>query len=122
VAPNVNSTARGLGRVTSCSESSLWSWWFWSCTSLALGCTAIDHREDSMTQNHYRHLLIMAALSFASMYVLMYAMVDTPDNVFANFNQISIQDPEIKRLCSTIIAGQRAEIDQMRTKLRQLED
>ena len=150
-----------------------------------------------MTQNHYRHLLVMAALSFASMYVLMYAMVDTPDNVFANFNQIymaglmtapmiiiellvmrsmyhnharnmvivgtsaavgiaffmfireqtvisdrqflrsmiphhagailmceraSIQDREIKRLCSTIIVGQQAEIDQMRAKLRQLED
>jgi len=36
--------------------------------------------------------------------------------------QAPIQDPEIKRLCGTIISGQRAEIDQMKAKLRQLED
>ena len=41
-----------------------------------------------MKNNHYRHLLIMAALSFASMYVLMYAMVDSFGNVYANFNQV----------------------------------
>ena len=40
-----------------------------------------------MTQNHYRHLLIMAALSFVSMYVLMYAMVDRYANVLHNINQ-----------------------------------
>jgi len=34
-----------------------------------------------MNQNHYRQLLIMGLLSFASMYVLMYAMVDTFENV-----------------------------------------
>ena len=33
----------------------------------------------------------------------------------------SIEDPEIKRLCQSIIAGQQAEIDQMRAKLRQLD-
>ena len=32
--------------------------------------------ETSMDNKHYRRLLIMALLSFASMYVLMYAMVD----------------------------------------------
>jgi len=29
-----------------------------------------------MNQHHYRHLLIMTICSFASMYVLMYAMVN----------------------------------------------
>lgn len=37
--------------------------------------------------NHYRHLLIMAVLSFIAMYILMYAMVNVLDNVFNNFNQ-----------------------------------
>jgi uncharacterized protein (DUF305 family) len=36
---------------------------------------------------HYVHLLIMAVLSFISMYVLMYAMVDTFANVYSNVNQ-----------------------------------
>ena len=40
-----------------------------------------------MSANHYRGLLIMAVLSFISMYILMYAMVNTIDNVFNNFNQ-----------------------------------
>ena len=40
-----------------------------------------------MGENHYRHLLIMAVLSFIAMYILMYAMVNTLDNVFNNFNQ-----------------------------------
>ena len=35
--------------------------------------------------------------------------------------QAPIEDAEIKALCKTIIAGQQAEIDQMRTKLNQLE-
>ena len=35
----------------------------------------------------YGRLLIMALLSFISMYVLMYAMVDEFANVFPNFNQ-----------------------------------
>jgi hypothetical protein len=37
--------------------------------------------------NHYVHLLIMTVLSFISMYVLMYAMVDRFANVYPNFNQ-----------------------------------
>ena len=36
---------------------------------------------------HYKKLLIMAVLSFISMYLLMYAMVDTFANVFLNINQ-----------------------------------
>jgi uncharacterized protein (DUF305 family) len=40
-----------------------------------------------MSENHYRHLLIMAVLSFIAMYILMYAMVNVVDNVYNNFNQ-----------------------------------
>jgi uncharacterized protein (DUF305 family) len=47
-----------------------------------------DHSQmESMTENHYRHLLTMAVLSFIAMYILMYAMVDTLANVYNNFNQ-----------------------------------
>jgi len=156
---------------------------------------AIEHRE-AMKQNHYRHLLVMTVLSFASMYVLMYAMVNSLANVYSNVNQVymaglmtapmvviellvtrgmyrsaarnaliigvsliagivcfafireqtavsdgqflrsmiphhasailmcqqaPIVDPEIKMLCSRIISGQRAEIDQMKAKLRQVQ-
>ena len=35
----------------------------------------------------YRRLLVMAVLSFAAMYVLMYAMVNTFANVYGNLNQ-----------------------------------
>src|ERR687892_2001718 len=40
-----------------------------------------------MSENHYRHLLIMAVLSFIAMYILMYAMVNTFSDVYNNFNQ-----------------------------------
>lgn len=36
---------------------------------------------------HYKHLLFMTVLSFASMYVLMYAMVDKLSNVYVSVNQ-----------------------------------
>jgi uncharacterized protein (DUF305 family) len=49
---------------------------------------ATEHGQHAMTENHYRRLLIMAVLSFASMYVLMYAMVDALENVFTNVNQL----------------------------------
>jgi uncharacterized protein (DUF305 family) len=42
----------------------------------------------AMTGHHYRRLLIMTVLSFAAMYVLMYAMVDRFANVYNNLNQI----------------------------------
>lgn len=145
--------------------------------------------------HHYRNLLIMTALSFASMYVLMYAMVNTFDNVYASVNQVymaglmtapmvvielvvmrgmyqdkrrntliisvaviagivafvfirqqtgvydaqflrsmiphhagailmceqaPIRDPEIRRLCSSIITSQQAEIDLMKGKLGEI--
>ena len=41
----------------------------------------------TMKQNHYPKLLIMAVLSFISMYILMYSMVNTLGNVYNNFNQ-----------------------------------
>jgi hypothetical protein len=40
-----------------------------------------------MKENHYRHLLAMAALSFGAMYILMYAMVNTIADVHMNVNQ-----------------------------------
>ena len=38
-------------------------------------------------ENSYKNLLIMAVLSFISMYILMYAMVNTFANVLPNINQ-----------------------------------
>ena len=43
--------------------------------------------ESRKSYNQYRRLLLMAGLSFICMYVLMYAMVDSFTNVYANFNQ-----------------------------------
>jgi hypothetical protein len=43
--------------------------------------------HSQMNNKHYGRLLIMAACSFLSMYVLMYAMVNALNNVFPNFNQ-----------------------------------
>ena len=152
--------------------------------------------QHSENQPHYRHLFVMAVLSFASMYVLMYAMVNVFADVYNNVNQVymaglmtapmivielvvmramyadrlanvvigsvaiavgiacfvsirqqttvsdrqflrsmiphhggailmcreaNLTDPDLQRLCTTIIASQQAEIDQMKAKLRQLE-
>lgn len=41
-----------------------------------------------MRQNHYRHLSVMTALSFVSMYLLMYAMVNSVQNVYSNVNEV----------------------------------
>lgn len=43
------------------------------------------HSTHSTT--HYRHLLVMTAISFMAMFVLMYAMVNEFSNVFINVNQ-----------------------------------
>ena len=40
------------------------------------------------TESHYGRLLAMVLLSFAAMYLLMYSMVDTIENVVPNFNQL----------------------------------
>ena len=43
--------------------------------------------KTTMKNEHYKKLLLMAVLSFISMYVLMYAMVNTFANVVPNINQ-----------------------------------
>ena len=40
-----------------------------------------------MQEHHYRNLVVMALLSFISMYILMYAMVDRFGNVYSSVNQ-----------------------------------
>jgi uncharacterized protein (DUF305 family) len=61
------------------------------------GDHAIDHQGDkkmehqgdqAMQKHHYRNLAIMGVLSFISMYILMYAMVDRFSNVFNHLNQV----------------------------------
>ena len=44
--------------------------------------------EKAMHGRPYRSLVLMAVLSFASMYVLMYVMVNSAANVYANVNQL----------------------------------
>jgi hypothetical protein len=153
-----------------------------------------NHEEH---KKHYSRLFIMAILSFACMYVLMYAMVNSGSNVLPNTNQFymaglmtmpmiiielllmrsmyamrnwniaigaicvvgligfysairqqaaindkqflksmiphhagailmcneaNITDPEVKRLCEEIIASQKKEIDQMKSKLAEIKD
>jgi uncharacterized protein (DUF305 family) len=145
--------------------------------------------------NHYAGLLVMTVLSFVSMYILMYAMVDRFANIYGNLNQFymaglmtapmvvielavmramyenkkfnvaimvaavvlgllffagirqqaaigdtqflksmiphhagallmcseaTVADAEIQQLCKTILAGQQAEIDQMKAILARL--
>lgn len=41
----------------------------------------------SMQHAHYGRFALMIGLSFIAMYILMYAMVDSLENVFNNFNQ-----------------------------------
>jgi uncharacterized protein (DUF305 family) len=53
------------------------------------GDQRLDHQGDhAMQKHHYRNLAIMGVLSFISMYVLMYAMVDRFSNVFNHLNQV----------------------------------
>jgi peptidoglycan/LPS O-acetylase OafA/YrhL len=150
-----------------------------------------------MTENHYRHLAVMAAVSFLAMYILMYAMVYSFDHVYMSINQFymaglmaapmvlievvvmrrmyhdkrlnaliaagsvvvgvlmfvfirqqtgvsdgqflrsmiphhsgailmceraSVQDTEIRTLCTAIVTSQQAEIHQMTAALRRLQD
>lgn len=46
----------------------------------------MDHGEHG--NMHYKHLAIMTGLSFISMYILMYSMVDRFENVYSSLNQI----------------------------------
>lgn len=41
----------------------------------------------NIVQKHYRNVPIMAILSFISMYILMYAMVNATENVLNNINE-----------------------------------
>ena len=52
----------------------------------------MKHDPHSVSMTHYRQLLIMASLSFPSMYVLMYAMVNRISNVYLNVNQMTWPD------------------------------
>jgi uncharacterized protein (DUF305 family) len=53
----------------------------------ARGKSDATHGENAHHMHHYRRLALMALLSFAAMYVLMFAMVNTFDNVLPNLNQ-----------------------------------
>lgn len=44
--------------------------------------------DQSKHESHYGRLMVMAFLSFAAMYILMYAMVDAFANVFHHVNQV----------------------------------
>lgn len=47
------------------------------------------HNQSAHGQsNHYVHLGVMALLSFAAMYLLMYAMVDSISSVYMSINQV----------------------------------
>lgn len=155
-----------------------------------------DHNHPEH-KKHYSRLLIMAVLSFACMYILMYAMVNRGTNVLPNTNQFymaalmtmpmiglelllmrsmykmknwniaigalsviglvgfyaairqqaaindkqflksmiphhagailmcneaDITDPEIKKLCEEIVASQKKEIEQMKSKLADIKE
>lgn len=48
-----------------------------------------DHKDERHQHSgHYKRLLVMAVLSFIAMYILMYAMVDSVQNVYPNINQL----------------------------------
>ena len=44
--------------------------------------------HSATTENHYARLAVMALLSLASMYILMYSMVDSAGEVYNSFNQV----------------------------------
>ena len=49
--------------------------------------TMPHQKHQEMQGKHYGRLIVMAVLSFISMYILMYAMVDKLSNVYTNINQ-----------------------------------
>jgi hypothetical protein len=46
-----------------------------------------DSMQGKMKHDHYLRLLGMTALSFVSMYTLMYAMVDSASSIYNNFTR-----------------------------------
>jgi uncharacterized protein (DUF305 family) len=47
----------------------------------------MEHSTEHIHAKHYRVLLVMGIVSFACMYILMYAMVNEFENVYTNVNQ-----------------------------------
>src|SRR5688572_12726614 len=47
-----------------------------------------EHAGHNSKENHYLRLAVMIVLSFISMYVLMYAMVNTPGDIYNSWNQV----------------------------------
>ncbi|OYW27065.1 MAG: hypothetical protein B7Z44_13655, partial [Caulobacter sp. 12-67-6] len=47
----------------------------------------MDHKDPAMEGKHYGKLALMIGLSFISMYILMYAMVDKATNIHPSLNQ-----------------------------------
>lgn len=47
-----------------------------------------EHGAHNMSGGHYKRLAAMSVLSFMAMYILMYAMVDSFDNVYNSVNQV----------------------------------
>lgn len=47
----------------------------------------MDHQAPAIQRKHYGKLALMIVLSFISMYVLMYAMVDKATNIHPSLNQ-----------------------------------
>ena len=61
-----------------------------------------------MNQNHYRKLLIMSVLSFISMYILMYAMVNSFENFYNNLNKVymaAIMTAPMVLIALTVMSG-----------------
>jgi uncharacterized protein (DUF305 family) len=156
-----------------------------------------EHQNHEEHKKHYSRLFIMAILSFACMYILMYAMVNSGSNVLPNANQFymaglmtmpmliielllmrsmykmknwniaigttcllgligfyaairqqaaindkqflksmiphhagailmcneaDIKDPEVRKLCQEIVASQKREIEQMKSKLAEIKN
>ena len=47
----------------------------------------MDHQDPAMERKHYGKLALMVVLSFISMYILMYAMVDKATSIHPSLNQ-----------------------------------
>lgn len=47
-----------------------------------------DMNQNEHGDMHYKHLLVMTVLSFVSMYVFMYSMVNSFANVYSSLNQV----------------------------------
>lgn len=48
----------------------------------------MNHTMNEHMKMHYKHLALMAGLSFVAMYILMYAMVDQFSHVYNHYNQL----------------------------------